>query len=573
METSMKVVEFALRPFPAVAALDHVATSISSFLDRSVMIPLDQACAVGSTRLLDRIWHNSDPEADRGAAWSLCNYLRSEVHYYQFQFSKSLRAAVTRGELEIVQWVLEHFSACTAGEEVVEQAARCGRLEILQYLLEYGRRGQCDDETVNVVTWGGEDIVNAIEAGHGEVARWLYENTSDAERDWSRAMGFAARQGDMSLVQWLLDGIYKTELHLPPPLMNDAAAGGHMEMLQWIFQQGYGGCSDRALEGAARNGRLDMVKWLVEHGILKGGREAMQVACGEGHLSIVQWILKRKWVQYLQFAMNCAVRSGHLDIVHYMCEAGVGMEPSRMMVEAASSGQLGVVQWLHDKFGSATLFPAVDSSRRGCSRHTAMDRAASNGHLNVLEFLHSIEMSMQSRGESGGPTCSEWALTSACAMDHFEVAKWIYSKYPCFRFPPSTTSMVARNGNLEILQWLHHQPNIEWSTDTMDSAAENGHLAVVRWLHKNRTEGCTTNAMNYAARDGHFAVVKWLHIHRTEGCTTDAMDFAVDREHFEVLLFLRAHKEEGCSASATLFAREHRQRHIREWLEEYFPDV
>jgi hypothetical protein len=79
--------------------------------------------------------------------------------------------------------------------------------------------------------------------------------------------------------------------------------------------------------------------------------------------------------------------------------------------------------------------------------------------------------------------------------------------------------------------------------------------------------------MDYAAREGHLEVVQWLQANRSEGCTTDAMDFAVDREHFELLLFLRAKRTEGCTPAAKVFARGHRQqRHILGWLKEHYPD-
>ncbi|KAG6614658.1 uncharacterized protein IUM83_03884 [Phytophthora cinnamomi] len=260
----LMVVTLVVRPRPAVAALDHVLRAISSYLDNSGLIPLDHASAFGPIRLLDRIWENSNPETQgERRRWSLCKHLRSDAHYYRYQFMKSLRAAVTRGDLGVVRWIMEHFSGCKAGVEVVEDAARHGRLEILQYLLEYERQGGGEDETRNTIWWGTDDLVKALEGGFPEVARWLYENTPEADRDLSRAMEFAVRRGDLSVIRWLLDVVYRPDLNLLPPALNDAAAGGHMELLQWIFEQGYEGRSDRALEGAAKNGRADMVEWLM----------------------------------------------------------------------------------------------------------------------------------------------------------------------------------------------------------------------------------------------------------------------------------------------------------------------
>ncbi|GMF25281.1 unnamed protein product [Phytophthora lilii] len=59
----------------------------------------------------------------------------------------------------------------------------------------------------------------------------------------------------------------------------------------------------------------------------------------------------------------------------------------------------------------------------------------------------------------------------------------------------------------------------------MDQAAKNGHLDVVQWLHDNRSEGCTVAAMDEAAGCGRMAIVQWLHTHTATGCTTNAMDF------------------------------------------------
>ncbi|KUF89862.1 hypothetical protein AM587_10005822 [Phytophthora nicotianae] len=536
------------------------------------MIPLDEACLTGSTRLLNRIWESSDPNAEKSTSWSPCQHLRTDVYYCQFQFTKSLRAAVGRGDLGVVKWVLDHFSGCTAGVEVVEEAARHGQLKILQYLLQYGHCGDRAVDTKNIILWGGDDLVNAIAEGHGHMGRWLYENTPDTRRNLETAMSYAVKQGDRPLVQWLIDVVYEAEPLLLPPSMDDAAAGGHMELLQWIYEQGYGGCSGNALEAAAKNGRLDMVQWLVENRVTKGAREGVRAACGEGHLNVVQWLLERVDVQYPHFAMNCAIRQGHLDIVKYLCKVGIVNEPSLMVIDAASNGHVHMIKWFLENYGTEDLFPTVDPSRVGPSSQTVMDRAANNGHLHILELLHSVAVEMQKEGKNGAPTCTNWALESAAIMGHLEVVKWLQTHYTDLCFSSSTTSMVARNGNLKILQWLHRRDDVEWSTDVMDSAAENGHLAVVKWLHVNRSEGCTTSAMNFAAANGHRKVVQWLHFNRTEGCTVDAMDFAVGREHFEVLLFLRANRTEGCTTTAKILAREHKQRHMLEWLEDQYPE-
>ncbi|KAG7387161.1 DNA excision repair protein ERCC-6 [Phytophthora pseudosyringae] len=122
-------------------------------------------CAFGSTRLLDRIWEKSDPEREKGSSWSPCQYLRSDLHYYRYQFTKSLLAAVKRADLDMVRWILAHFSRCTAGADAVEEAAFGGQMQMLLTLL---------NDTRNCVVRGRDDMARAIEGGHSDLARWLY---------------------------------------------------------------------------------------------------------------------------------------------------------------------------------------------------------------------------------------------------------------------------------------------------------------------------------------------------------------------------------------------------------------
>lgn len=75
----LKVVALVVSSRSEVAALDHVSRSISSDLDGSVVIPLDRACPTELIRLLDRIWDNSEPTADKSSSWSLCQYLRTDI--------------------------------------------------------------------------------------------------------------------------------------------------------------------------------------------------------------------------------------------------------------------------------------------------------------------------------------------------------------------------------------------------------------------------------------------------------------------------------------------------------------
>ncbi|TYZ62762.1 hypothetical protein PybrP1_004161 [[Pythium] brassicae (nom. inval.)] len=165
-----------------------------------------------------------------------------------------------------------------------------------------------------------------------------------------------------------------------------------------------------------------------------------------------------------------------------------------------------------------------------------------------------------------------WSLERAAARGHKFLVQHLALAVPQQSAAENALVMdfAARNGHLEILQWLHATERLSGcSTRSMDDAAKNGHLAIVQWLHEHRSEGCTTKAMDYAAKHGHLDVVQWLHAHRAEGCTAKAMDLSAQNGFLDVLVWLDAHRSEGCSAAAVSKAVAAGHLAVVRWLCEH----
>ena len=72
------------------------------------------------------------------------------------------------------------------------------------------------------------------------------------------------------------------------------------------------------------------------------------------------------------------------------------------------------------------------------------------------------------------------------------------------------TCAAAKNGHLEVLQWMRAQhPPCPWNSKVCYWAARNGHLEVLRWA---RSQGCPWHkgVPLIAARRGHLEVLVWL---------------------------------------------------------------
>ena len=98
--------------------------------------------------------------------------------------------------------------------------------------------------------------------------------------------------------------------------------------------------------------------------------------------------------------------------------------------------------------------------------------------------------------------------------------------------------MTYNTVNMMNITCMMHMTIRNWKTLITFILAKNGHLEVLKWLHENSNEGCTADAMNEAAKNGHLDVVKWLYYNRVEGNTTKALDLAREFNQGKVIEFL-----------------------------------
>ncbi|KDO33188.1 hypothetical protein SPRG_02000 [Saprolegnia parasitica CBS 223.65] len=188
----------------------------------------------------------------------------------------------------------------------------------------------------------------------------------------------------------------------------------------------------------------------------------------------------------------------------------------------------------------------------------AMEAAAANGHLAVVQWIHS------NRPETRSPC----AMLCAAENNHLHIVSWLHAHaYP----DALAMDAAAAAGHLEVVQWLHavvRSPR-SCSVRAMDQAAEKGHLDVLQWLHLYRREGCTTDAMDYAACAGHLGIVQWLAAHRREGCTKKALLYAAFNGHLAVVQFLcglPAFQTTDDIQRAMHLSGKNGQRHVADWL-------
>jgi hypothetical protein len=311
---------FVLRRYPALESFEHTTRAISSFLGPPPNLLLSQACKRGSIAMLDWIWTTSCATAEaRTPGWSLTNYLRSDPHYYRWQFAQSLHEAAERGDLEIAEWLFAHFSGCEAPAEVVDTAVDQGNLRVLRFLwghrsckqnaavpterLPMGDEGVASACTVEFRErhdfdgdyWGDLVIAKAVE--NGQLAQCLDDGMQLVRYDRATAIEEALRLGDVELAARVV----------PPgrSILHYAAKCPQPEVLARLLSEGFLRWNEAraavAFGNLAKGGSCELMRQLLQlHSPLREDHshwksiwwEALEAACSGGNLPVLQWLTK-----------------------------------------------------------------------------------------------------------------------------------------------------------------------------------------------------------------------------------------------------------------------------------------
>lgn len=305
----------------------------------------------------------------------------------------------------------------------------------------------------------------------------------------SRAGEFAALQGHLLVLKYL------RKLVPPCPLdfktCNAASRGNQFEILKWLRKKG---CqmNENVCENAAENGNLEMVKWTLDFfPKLENNTKLtmLEMAAKSGNIELLLWMQenKLKWnesvcsaaaasgkLEALKFLRdkNCpwdgqtfysAAAAGHWDILYYCEEQNCKKITSGLMAAVAKTGNLEILQWLHEVKG-CKLEPQVVLS------------AISGGSLECLEYAIS----------HGCPIPKGFNVILPAASACFaHIIKWILSQK--LGNPDKAIIIEAtRQGNINVLLMdeIQHLYDDSVTSEVAKIAASNGHLEILCWLHR-----------------------------------------------------------------------------------------
>lgn len=432
-----------------------------------------------------------------------------EPLYRRKIFADAMVLAARRGDLRVVQWLMEQYLPTGRVRQAVEAAAKGGQLEVLKWLRENHN---------DRVVWGRREMEEAATGNHLETLKWLFVQD---------ALPFVGRSAANDI-------------------MIDATKHGNIAMMQWLWPSMFDEMDRVQVHVAALHGRLAFVKWMSLCFQAPIGEQSMSAAVAAGHLKLARWMWRKRKVKSTSLdGFISAAQGGHLDVLKFIKKklkiTGKGRRHVAMDL-AAGNGHFEVVRYLQDHFGAR------------CSTN-AMDNAARCGHFEIVKWLHTH------RTEG----CTKRAMDGAAANGHLEVVKWLHLN----RSEGCTIDAMdwaAESNHLAVVEWLHENRMEGCTLMAMDRAALFGHLEMVQWLDKNRDEGCSFAAMDNAAGNGHLDVVKWFCANRTEECSEEAMTRAAENGDLPMLKWLLANLHDHLPRDILGAAVSGGHTHVVAWL-------
>ncbi|KAG1687476.1 hypothetical protein DVH05_005167 [Phytophthora capsici] len=548
MYSPLLCIDLVLNNQQNAAALQDLGPVIADFLGPDCNLSLRDACRLGSLKLLDWIWRVSrfcgDPRASN---WFISTYLQFNCHYYKWQFSECLEVAASRGDVKTIKWLFEHFKDCEVAVEVVQVAAKNGQLQVLQFLMEN------EKTSGHTVHWGCRSLVEAVENGHSEVARWLFQHATNeyGEAQVTNTIKTALRVGDVKMAEFLLPQ--------GKCILDYAEFCSNPDIIEWKLDCGYfkrdAFSAGVAIKYLVPSGRLDLMQRIAElhepppdnSDWATNWRSAMVLACVYGDRAILQWLMDHpggRWIlqgddRLFSELVFSSAYNGNIAVMEFLYDRRTINNVRDALVHAIRENHFDMVKWLIKHFPESERVPD----------YCVVDEAARYGRLEMLQYFQELD-----EPAVPGYSRSVTPLTRRRARNSSE------DKFMMQMFVPASDDYLKVHPTL-------CRYRSEWHpTEPMDDAAANGHLEVVMWLHFNRSEGCTTAAMDCAAANGHLEIVTWLHTHRLEGCTSKAMDGAAENGHLDVIQWLYKNRLEGCTAKAIEGALSHNHLRVAVWL-------
>ncbi|KAE9298638.1 hypothetical protein PF008_g23454 [Phytophthora fragariae] len=431
-------------------------------------------------------------------------------------------------------------------------------------------------------------LAEACELGSTGLLDWLWERSctsADARPEgWSlcnflrsepyyyryqlyEAIQVAARQGDVSVVTWLMDHFSGCEV--PSEAVAAAAFKGHLPVLQLLLEKDAGrGRPHKSERVELENSEwVDSVpvmpaEWSGPGNVVRWGGDSIHHAVAAGKIEVARWLYD-----------NTPHQSGEDDI-HRIVERAVGngdFEFAEYLMPRRRKIGDYVIQFMGRRAPELMLERGYLKENK-VAAVGAILVAARMGNLDLMKRI-AAQHPKPPRGKN-----SEWLqfweiiTTTACEKGDVATIKWTM-EHPTGRLLckqmkedafmnryDGLLQKAAEGGHIDALEYLVEQGCTDEYAHAMVNAARKGHLNCIEWLlehtYQYHPRGSADRVLPEAAKLGYLGILKFFHapLYTSEemspkrrkledsgvcdGCTMKAVENAIGNGNLRVASWL-----------------------------------
>lgn len=507
-----------------------VCTLAAGWIDALLFRPdntLEKAALVSDQRLLRRLMQVVPASRDK--------------QLIQWQdYNNALSILVKHGDIGLAKELVNRFpDACIT--QALKTAGRFGQLEFLQWL----HRDQA------FACWGGHELEKAAKYGHFKTVQWLHRQPLDtpvrllvhgaAQAD-GLLLDFALNEcqevptiADLTAAaeSGCLQNLIKMHNRAPSIHLNayQAALHGHLHIVQWLHEHG-GEFDTTTMDAAAEGGHIHILEWL--HNFRDDGYTpiVMLHAVAGNRLDAAQWIFDNFDIKWEGDIVDIAANTGSLPMVIWAFEHFPDQCTRRALEAAAAWDNVDMFNWLHPKIllqcPSDVLPRLAKTGDLDLMRDPRIDRhpspvelmwnAAEKGYINVVSWFYNPEAAQD--------PLAKRVLDAAATNGHLQLVKWLHERH----MPCSTKAMdgAAEFGHHAIVEWLHHNRTEGCTKKAVFDAAWSGDFRMLTFLRSKREECFSDDAVQKAVRGaasrGHLEIAIWLKLNYPAAAVVMTMD-------------------------------------------------
>jgi len=287
--------------------------------------------------------------------------------------------------LPMLFWMKEHGFSFDH-ESIATAAAESGSLETLQFL----RSLNCP--------WTDRVCQKAIKGGNFEILQWATTNNCPYILSKLAISACQCLCTNEDILQWLLEQNCLAIVTNHSILISKAMAFGNFRFIQWIRSNGTVEWNSDIKKRAAAFGNLEALKWAVEideqNGLIRDFYILSINAAAGGHLQILEW-LYAKYSCFLdpQICVVAATK-GHVHVLEWAVNNGCEMDKQLCCIAAIKKSQILVLLWMKRiaHHYSARRVSSVWHKSFGYYTDSDYDHpslcAAENADLEVFQWIH-----------------------------------------------------------------------------------------------------------------------------------------------------------------------------------------